>query len=80
MSGDGVWRDAQATAVAAGARQIATVCGVIARRAAALRGVAVTVDSDAVVLSGQGLLARAFGSRSNSADPRLVALLSGDGE
>lgn len=74
MSGDGVWRGAQAAAVAAGERQAAAVCGVIAARAAAVPGLAVTVDGDAVVLSGRGLLARAFGSRRAPSDPRLVGL------
>lgn len=78
MSGEAVWRGAWAAAAAAGDRQVAAASGVIAARAAALPGIVATVERDAVVLSGQGLLARAFGSRRRAADPRLAGLASGD--
>lgn len=79
MSAERVMRRAQALAQAAAAAAAVQAADKVAARAAAVAGVrAEAVDGD-VVLRGNGLMARAFGSRSRPADPRLSGIGTGDG-
>ncbi|GGD98770.1 hypothetical protein GCM10011529_01070 [Polymorphobacter glacialis] len=68
-----------AAVVAAEGAVIAARERLATRAAAALPDAAIDVGSDAVRVTGPGLVARAFGSRRRAADPRLLGLVRGDG-
>ncbi len=78
MIAGGVLAQLQEQAEVAGARGVAAAAEAIAAAAVAeLPGVGVAVVADGVVLTGPGLVARAFGSRTVAADARLTGLLAG---
>jgi hypothetical protein len=70
-------RIAAAGEVAAVAAEVAMIKRVIAQ-AEAVPGLAARAEPGGVQLRGLGLLARAFGSRRRSADPRIASLGRGE--
>jgi pantothenate kinase type III len=79
MNGGRVLRGAQATAERAAAAAAARAADTVASRAAVVGGVTAQAVAGDVVLRGAGLVARAFGSRTRPADPRLRSMVTGDG-
>jgi hypothetical protein len=78
MIGAALQRELAARADAVAAEAVAAVAVRIVTRAEAVSGLAAEAAADAIVLRGRGLLARAFGTRRRSADPRITGLALGD--
>lgn len=79
MSAERVLGGVMAKAEAAARQAVRDAGEVLALRAIAIAGVDAEMMGDVVRLRGRGLRARAFGSRTRAADPRLAGLVSGDG-
>ncbi len=73
MTSDAPFASALAQADAAG-RAAAVAASATLAAAAADAGIAASVDGATVTFTGRGLVARAFGSRTRAADPRLAFL------
>ena len=79
MNAGAVLRGVQRRAEGAADAAVTRVITAVATRAAAVPGVAAEAGDAAVILSGRGLVARAFGSRRRAADPAILGLTIGDG-
>ncbi|MFZ4108881.1 MAG: hypothetical protein ACOYKQ_00235 [Polymorphobacter sp.] len=77
MIGARIWASLQARAAARAETAVGVAKLALAARAAGLPGVTVSIADD-VRLHGHDLVARAFGSRRGTADPRLRALIATD--
>lgn len=78
MNAGAVLRRLSAAADAAAATAEAAAVTQVIAKAEALPGLIAEAGPDGVQLRGRGLLARAFGSRRRSADPRIRGLGTGE--
>lgn len=78
MIGDAVLAQLERSGAAAGARAADAAAAGLARRLGQVAGVSADVADGAVIVSGRGLHARAFGTRRRAADAELSAILAGD--
>ncbi|MFZ4687724.1 MAG: hypothetical protein ACOYLS_00665 [Polymorphobacter sp.] len=79
MNTGAVLRGVQRRAEGAADTAVTRVITAVATRADVVPGVAAEAGDAAVILSGRGLAARAFGSRRRAADPAILGLTRGDG-
>lgn len=74
----GLIRTVVAAGDAAAAAAVVRASETLAVRAGAVPGLAAEIAADGVLLRGRGLVARAFGSRRRTADPRIAGLGRGE--